>query len=231
MGSTVRSMVSFQISQPTESASVSSFAPSIRLPSDHDLLVGLMEVCRQVADPRASVRMALGAHGRVADLVDGAAASDTDVLMTVVRLANEVARRVAADQASRRRLARPADVAAVATCELAGAERERLLLFVCDAGNKLLHMTVIAEGTADRLLIPVREILTYVLQHGGRGFALAHNHPSGDTKESQADVAGTRALADAAQATGLRFLGHVIVAGEAWQAVGSADSCEGGIDG
>jgi DNA repair protein RadC len=199
--------------------------------SDEDLLVGLMEACRDIADPRASVRIALCAQGGLTDLVDGVAVPGAAQIRTAVRFANEVAGRVAAGRAARRRLSRPADVAAVATCELVGAERERLLLLVCDAGNRLMGTTVMTEGTVDRLLIPVRETLAVVLQLGGRAFAVAHNHPSGDTTPSQADLAGTRALAAAANVVGLRFLGHVIVAREAWQAVDSGQGGEGGVDG
>jgi DNA repair protein RadC len=230
-GSTVRGMVPIQLPVETDSVSFSSGGLPTHPQSDEELLVGLLEVCRDIASPRASVRIALRAQGRLPELIDGIVTPEAVPLQTVVWLASEVARRVAAGRAARRQLARPADVAAVATCELAGAERERLLLLVCDAGNKLLHMTVITEGTADRLLLPVREILAFVLQRGGRGFAVAHNHPSGDTTASQSDLAGTRALTDAARVVGLRSLGHVIVAGEEWQAVGSGEVREGGVDG
>ena len=75
---------------------------------------------------------------------------------------------------------------------------------------------VLTEGSSDECLLPVRELLTAVLQHDGAGFAVAHNHPSGDVTPSDADGRSPPRCADAADAVGLDFLGHVVVGGERW---------------
>jgi DNA repair protein RadC len=77
---------------------------------------------------------------------------------------------------------------------------------------------VLTEGSADECLLPVRELLTAVLLHDGSSFAVAHNHPSGDVTPSQADLAVTASLTQAAQAVGLEFLTHVVVSADAWVA-------------
>ena len=110
----------------------------------------------------------------------------------------------------------PADVAAVARRELDGLRRERVLVLVCDAANRLRRTVMISEGSIDRSLLPVREILNAVLRHDGRAFALAHNHPSGDPEPSAADRRVTADVITAARVTGLRFLGHVVIAGTRW---------------
>lgn len=111
------------------------------------------------------------------------------------------------------------DVARVAMRELDGHRRERVLVLVCDAANRLRQTVVVSEGSIDRSLVPVREILNAVLRHDGRGFALAHNHPSGNAEPSGADASVTRELRDAARMVGLRFLGHVVLAGPSWAEV------------
>ncbi|MGH9918870.1 MAG: JAB domain-containing protein, partial [Nitrososphaerales archaeon] len=68
-----------------------------------------------------------------------------------------------------------ADVAEIAMRELDGARRERVLVLICDAGNRLRSTTIVSEGSVDRSLVPVREILNAVLRLDGRAFALAHN--------------------------------------------------------
>jgi len=113
----------------------------------------------------------------------------------------------------------PDDVALLARRELDGARRERVLVLVCDAANRLRRTVVVSEGAIDRSMVPVREILNAVLRHDGRAFALAHNHPSGDPEPSDADRQATDDVKTAAKVAGLRFLGHVIVAGDRWQAV------------
>ncbi len=113
----------------------------------------------------------------------------------------------------------PEDVAEVARAELDGARRERLLVLVCDASNRLMRTVTVSEGSVDRSLVPVREVLNAVLRHDGRAFAMAHNHPSGNPEPSEADRRATESVKAAATAVGLRFLGHVVVTANEWQAV------------
>lgn len=125
----------------------------------------------------------------------------------------------AGDRGEQPLLSTAAAVAAVACPALARLRRERVLVLVCNAANRLMRTVAVSEGAADRSLLPVREILNAVLRHDGRAFALAHNHPSGDPTPSDADQRATDDLAAAARAVGLRFLGHVVVAGERWATV------------
>jgi DNA repair protein RadC len=112
-----------------------------------------------------------------------------------------------------------ADVAAVAMRELAAATRERAIVLVCDAANQLRRVVPVSEGSLDRAFLPVREILNAVLRNDGRAFAVAHNHPSGDATPGAEDLRATGELRKAARAVGLRFLGHVVVAGDDWRSV------------
>jgi len=122
------------------------------------------------------------------------------------------------------RLEGPEDVFRAVQSQLAAQRREEVVVLVCDAGNHLRHTETVAFGSVDRAPVPVREILNCVLRHDGRGFAVAHNHPSGDTTPSAADLQATRDLASAAKAVGLRFLDHVIVAGQDWSRVASPNT-------
>ena len=108
------------------------------------------------------------------------------------------------------------DVAVVASSHLGGLRRERVLVLVCDSANRLMISITVSDGALDRSLMPLREILNAVLRHDGRAFAVAHNHPSGDPAPSDADRRATADLEAAAKTVGVRFLGHVIVAGDRW---------------
>jgi DNA repair protein RadC len=109
-----------------------------------------------------------------------------------------------------------ADIAEVVRPWLADARRERAIVVVCDTALRVRRAFVITEGSSDQCLLPVREILTAVLLHDGSAFAVAHNHPSGDVVPSAADEQVTAALADAADAVGLDFLGHLVIGGQQW---------------
>ncbi|WP_433578052.1 RadC family protein [Nocardia brasiliensis] len=114
------------------------------------------------------------------------------------------------------RLTGASDVAAAARPLFTGARVERLLVLVCDAQNRLRRKVFVAEGAVDQVAVPVREILNTVLRHDGRAFAVVHNHPSGDAAPSLDDRRATTLLAEAARTVGLRFLDHVVIAGEEW---------------
>ncbi len=130
----------------------------------------------------------------------------------------ELARR--AEQAERpRRLRATTDIAAVAKSLLGHHNRERLIVISCDAALRVLGTDRLSDGAADQTLFPLREIIVAVLRRDGRSFALAHNHPSGDTTPTPEDVSATQATVDAAAVTGLSFLDHVIVTEKAWEAV------------
>lgn len=115
-----------------------------------------------------------------------------------------------------------ADVARVASEHLRNVRRERVVVLICDASNRVILLLPVAQGSIDRCLVPIREILNAVLRHDGRSFAIAHNHPGGDPEPTDADRAATRELRDAAKTVGLRFLDHVVVAGDLWSRIPSA---------
>ena len=131
----------------------------------------------------------------------------------------QLGRRAEVDRQATEVLRRPADVAAVAMRELRDLRRERVMVLVCDSANRLRRTVAVSEGSLDRSLVPVREILNAVLRHDGRAFALAHNHPGGDAEPSEADHTATNELRQAAGVAGVRFLGHVVVAGDDWREV------------
>lgn len=128
----------------------------------------------------------------------------------------QLAARARGEPESRAPLLRAGDVARAARPLFAGARVERLLVVVCDARNRPRQRVFVAQGAIDEVAVPVREILNTVLRHDGRAFAVAHNHPSGDPTPSPDDRRASSLLAVAARTVGLRFLDHVVLAGERW---------------
>jgi DNA repair protein RadC len=105
----------------------------------------------------------------------------------------------------------PADLVPVFRPLLAGLPHERLAVAVCDRRTRVRAVRAVADGTTDACLLPVRDIVTTVLRHDGHAFGIAHNHPSGDPTPSRHDRDTTTHCRAAAQATGLKFLGHLVL--------------------
>lgn len=112
-----------------------------------------------------------------------------------------------------------ADVAGIAAARIGRARQEHVLLFVIDGTNRVRRVMTVATGSANGSIVPVREALSFALRHDALAIALAHNHPGGDVTPSAADVAATDRVRRACSEVGLRFLDHVIVAGDGWSSV------------
>jgi DNA repair protein RadC len=127
----------------------------------------------------------------------------------------ELGRRAATAADARRPIRGPTDIIAAVRTEIGDHRREEAFVIVVNAAHRVIKVERLTTGSADRCLLPPRDVLAVALRHDGLGFAVAHTHPSGDPRPSAEDVGATRSLAEAAKAVGLRFLDHVVIARDA----------------
>jgi DNA repair protein RadC len=90
--------------------------------------------------------------------------------------------------------------------------REQLLVAHVDSAARCIHVEQY-DGESASVDMPVRQIVADAAKLGSAGVVLAHNHPSGDSKPSDADYRATRKLARAGEAIDLAILDHLIFAG------------------
>ena len=69
----------------------------------------------------------------------------------------------------------------------------------------------VSLGTVSESHCLPREIFRPVIASAAYGFALMHNHPSGDPSPSRSDEVITRRMGEAANLLQIRFIDHVIV--------------------
>jgi len=123
--------------------------------------------------------------------------------------------------AGRQRVQSPADLAALATPLLARREQEELHVAVVDGRNGLLGLHQVYVGTATGTSVRIAELLRPVIDGGGVGFALVHNHPSGDPEPSEEDLRLTVEVAAAARLLDLEFLDHLVIGRGRWASIRS----------
>lgn len=100
-----------------------------------------------------------------------------------------------------------------AGCFAAGeSDRESLWVAHVDRDARCLHLARY-QGDAWSADLPVRSIVSDAAVHGSAGIVLAHNHPSGDPRPSDADCRATRRLALAAEAIDCTILDHLVFGG------------------
>jgi DNA repair protein RadC len=94
-----------------------------------------------------------------------------------------------------------------------GPNRELLLVAHVDCATRCLRVERY-KGEPASVELPVRAIVADALRLGSAGVIVAHNHPSGDSRPSDADFRATRKLALAGEAIDLIVLDHLIFAGQ-----------------
>lgn len=99
----------------------------------------------------------------------------------------------------------------VATDDSFEKNKEQFVLLLLDSRLKLMGYNVLSLGSLTETSGHPREILRPVIVSSAYGFALMHNHPSGDPAPSRPDEMHTRRLIEASDLMMLRFLDHVIV--------------------
>jgi DNA repair protein RadC len=90
--------------------------------------------------------------------------------------------------------------------------RESLWVAHVDEAARCLHVSR-HQGDESGASFPLREVIVDAARHGSAGIVLAHNHPSGDPRPSDADRRSTRRLAIAAESLDCTVLDHLVFAG------------------
>ncbi len=94
---------------------------------------------------------------------------------------------------------------------LAQRKQECFAVLFLDNQHQLIKMEVLFEGTLNRAQVYPREVARYCLQYNAASVILAHNHPSGCSDVSKADIALTKRLQQALALLDINVLDHFIV--------------------
>jgi DNA repair protein RadC len=89
--------------------------------------------------------------------------------------------------------------------------KEEFLILFLDKRNRLIEAEVQQSGTVDHTPVYPREVVKRALELSASSIILVHNHPSGDTTPSKADIEMTRIIAEAAKPLGITVHDHLIV--------------------
>lgn len=98
---------------------------------------------------------------------------------------------------------------------LAARPLETVLAVALGESGVVRDVLTLADGAPAHAELPVPTVLAEVLARGATGVGLAHSHP-GEAVVLPSDRAATRAVAEGAEACGLRFVAHVVVGRDGW---------------
>jgi DNA repair protein RadC len=131
---------------------------------------------------------------------------------TQLQAVMEMSRRVHADGLSQgQTTTKAADAANFLMAELGDRPAEVFGALFLDTKHHILAFEELFHGTIDHTLVHPREFIRRVMHHNAARIILAHNHPSGDTTPSQADIELTKSLKNALDMLDVKLLDHLVV--------------------
>tara|TARA_R110000850_G_scaffold184714_3_gene310287 strand:+ start:113 stop:811 length:699 start_codon:yes stop_codon:yes gene_type:complete len=93
---------------------------------------------------------------------------------------------------------------------------EEFWIIYLNNANKVIQKQQLSKGGITGTLVDVRLVLKNALEFGAVGLILAHNHPSGTLKPSEADKHITQKLKKAGESLDIKVLDHLIVTEKAY---------------
>jgi len=94
---------------------------------------------------------------------------------------------------------------------MAHRETEQFRVLFLDRKNLLIADEELSKGTVDHVPVYPREVVKRALELNASALILVHNHPSGDPTPSDADIAMTGQIQDAADVLGITLHDHLII--------------------
>ena len=122
----------------------------------------------------------------------------------------ELGRRRKTDNNKQDKISSSVDVYELVKPELSDLPHEEFWLLLLSRANKVIKKQPISQGGVSGTVADPKLIFGHALSHLASGIILVHNHPSGNTKPSEADKRLTRQLSEAGKLLEISVLDHVI---------------------
>lgn len=95
-----------------------------------------------------------------------------------------------------------------------GRTYEAFFIICLDSQNRVNYAALVHEGTINEAPVYPRLIVEAALRHQANSIILAHNHPGGSLRPSNADIDVTKKISTAVEAISIKVVDHIIVAGD-----------------
>lgn len=111
-----------------------------------------------------------------------------------------------------RSIKQSSDAAEIFTPLLKDLSHEEFYVLYLNTANSVIRLERIGKGGLSSTVADIRIILKNALLNNAAKLILAHNHPSGNLKPSEADITLTAKLKEAATLMDIKLLDHIIIA-------------------
>lgn len=131
----------------------------------------------------------------------------------------ELGRRMFATEGGKAVFIRTAGQAFEHVAHIGHLQKEQLRGLYLNSRHELIHEEVISIGSLTANIVHPREVFQPAITRGAVAVILAHNHPSGSIRPTEADRTVTIQLRAAGQLLGIDLLDHLIVAKKQFKSI------------
>ena len=110
-----------------------------------------------------------------------------------------------------------------------GETREKTIAIFLNNNVEMIDLIVVSEGVVNAAELPIRKVAEAALARKASSIVLAHNHPDGDCRPSEEDIALTDIFVRTFQTLAIPVVEHIVVGGYAYEGILTRQS-EGRFD-
>lgn len=88
---------------------------------------------------------------------------------------------------------------------------EYFIAVALNGSNEIIDIREICKGASNKAVIQPREVFSELLCKNAAAVIFVHNHPSGNTEPSPADIEITKRLIKGSEILGIKTLDHIII--------------------
>ncbi|MCQ2547700.1 MAG: DNA repair protein RadC [Clostridia bacterium] len=123
----------------------------------------------------------------------------------------ELGKRISLSSAHNQYISNVEDAACYLMEEMRYLSKEYFKTLLLDGKGKILGVDTVSIGDAYSTLVNPREVFVKAVKKGAASIIISHNHPSGDPKPSQEDLATTKRLVETGKILGIPVIDHLII--------------------
>jgi len=94
---------------------------------------------------------------------------------------------------------------------MGGKQDEEFCVIYLDAQNQIIEFETIQKGVVNQAVVYPRQVLESALKKKASAIILAHNHPSGHVRPSDADIRLTQTIRETAKILDILVHDHIII--------------------
>src|SRR5215472_10114358 len=184
---------------------------------DYELLEVILFAARVRGDVKPVAKALLAHFGGFAEMMsaepDALAAAGLNLAgIAAITAAREAALRLMRAELQQRPVVNSWDkLIDYCSAQVSHGKIEEFHILFLDRRNVLIKDERQQRGTIDHTPVYPREVVKRALELGASAIIMVHNHPSGDTTPSKADIEMTRTIAKALTAIGIALHDHVVI--------------------